>query len=134
MSSIVRLALTSLAAVRLKNSVERAAWNAALLAVVAVLAAIGAGFFLSALWIWLARLHGSLAASAIIGAGFVALALVVYVYSRIARRRRVSPVPPLPDFRAAPLALPVAARGNVLTAALVVAGIGYVAGRVLVRK
>lgn len=132
MPAIVRLALTSLAAARLKDSASRAITYAALLAVTGVIAITGLGFCLSALWIFLAQLYGPLNASAIIGGGLVVIAIIVYLYAGYTRRRRARTPSPLPDFDR--VSMPTVTGPNMLAAAIVAVGIGYVTGRLMTRK
>ncbi|MCB1431588.1 MAG: hypothetical protein KDK75_03890 [Alphaproteobacteria bacterium] len=133
MSRIIRLALTSLAVTRIKSSAERAATYAALLAVTAVILVTALGFCLSALWIWLTQLYGPLIASGSIGAALLIMSVGLYLYAGSVRRRPVrNSALQLPQIDNA--SLQVSSSANVLAGAVVVAGVGYIAGRLLARK
>ena len=127
------MALTSLAVARIKDSAERAATHAALVAVAVVILIAALGFCLSALWIWLTQRYGPLTASISIGASLFVVSVGLYLYAGSIRRRPVRrSTPALPQIES--VSLPVISSSNVLAAAAVTAGVGYIAGRLLVRK
>jgi hypothetical protein len=133
MLAVLRLAMTSLAVARLKRGIDNFVVHAILLALAAVLATTAAGFLLSAGWLVLAAEFTPIQASMIIGVALLAVAGIIVIAARM-RKSRASrhmvmaaapmvPVTPMPTLREANLA-----------SVLIVAGIGYLAGRLLLRR
>ena len=135
MGNLVRLALTSLAAAKLKDRVARTITYVVLVVAAGLIVVAGLGFLMSACWIWLAGLYSSLVASVVIGSILVVVGLAVYAYAVHASHRKPRPaMSSLPAATLEQLTLAPANGSRVLVAAMVVAGLGYVAGRAIARR
>ena len=133
MLAMARMVMTSFAIARVRQTAESIAAYAITLAAAGVIVLVALGFFLSAGWIALARAFDPLVASLLMGGVLVLIALIIWAIGK-ARRSRVKR-PRIPAARPVTV-LPVAAAPSststtLLTAAAMVAGAGYVAGRVL---
>lgn len=67
---------------RVSASIQYAVW----LAIAGVISLVAVGFFVSALYIWLARIFGPFYTSLIIGGGFLVLALLIMLIAGAVRR------------------------------------------------
>lgn len=133
MNQILRIALTSVAVARARQNIRSLVSFVIAVALAAAVAMAGAGFLLSALWIYLATALSPLAASLIIGGGLLAVAAIVYLVAASLRRRRRAPSGHIPSFAPSSLGDPAQQPVNLATL-LAVAGLSYVAGRLLVRR
>lgn len=138
MLNVARMVMTSFAIARVRDTAGRLAAYAITLAIAGVIVLVALGFFLSAAWIAVARAFDPLVASLAMGIALVVIALIVWAIARARRSSaRRSRVRPLRTTLAPPVAVlpvtaaPASTTSTLLTAAAMVAGAGYVAGRVL---
>ena len=96
MISLLRLAAIPVAVSRIKTNVRRSILFAVLTGVACLVAAAGIGYFLNALWIYLATIYGAVNAGLIIGGGLVLLAAIIFVIAMMSQSRSsLSPPPPM---------------------------------------
>lgn len=84
--------LAGLASGETVAALRRARRAAIVYAIAGVAALVGVGFFLGALYIWLAGKYGSLHAALILGAAFVFIAIVVLLIDRLTAHSRARKV------------------------------------------
>lgn len=134
MFGVMRLALTSMVVSRAKRSAESMMAYGMALAAVGIIALAAAGFLLSAGWIALARAHDPLIASASIGAGLLVAALALFFAALQRREREVreNRIAVPAALAASPVAAPL--EDVTLKSVLVVAGVGFVLGRLIARR
>lgn len=75
------------------DGVKTSAVRSAIYAVAGLVAVVAIGFFVAALWIYLASLHGSVAASLIVGSGFLALAILIAAIATMVGSRTMARQP-----------------------------------------
>ena len=134
MSALLRLAATSMAAASAKRRVARAMRRAGFMVVAACVTIVALGFLTSALWMWLAAELTPIMASLLVGAGLIVTALIVYVAGNIMTRPEARRASQIDTAAAARLQTAVAGNAPLITNLAVIAGIGYVLGRVMSRK
>ncbi len=88
MTAILRALLTSLAVARARSSAQRFLSYISLLAIAAFVALGATGFFLSALWIYLAGALDPMLASILIGGGLLVLSGIVLVIALVRHSAR----------------------------------------------
>ena len=138
MSALLRMAAASMAVATAKRRVERAFHRTAVLFITFTIGLVGSGFLVSALWMWIAAESKPLIASLIVGGLFLVMASLVYLFGAVLVRQEPRQ-PALADPAAVSAKIQMAAHsvaGNrpMIANLALVAGVGYVLGRVMLRK
>lgn len=138
MIALLRVVAASVAVSTAKRRVELAIHRTAVAAVAIIIATAGLGFLVSALWVWIAMQSTSLVASLVIGGVFLVIASLVYLIGAVLVKREPRHVA-LVDPGAVAAQIQTAAQAAVMnrpaiTNLAIVAGVGYVLGRVLIRR
>ena len=138
MNALLRMAAASMAVSTAKRRVERALHHTAVLLITFTIALAGAAFLVSALWMWIAMESTPLIASLIVGGLFLVLASLVYLFGAVLVRhepRRSALIDPGAVSAQIQMAAHSVAGNRPMIANLaIVAGVGYVLGRVMLRK
>ena len=136
MRALMRLASTSYAVAAAKHRAERALRRIMMLVVATLIAAIGLGFLVAALWTWVATETTAMIANLIVGGLFLVTSAIVYVTFKMANRRQ-----PEPAVLADPvdsLARQLRSMSDInpptLANLMVVVGAGFLLGRVVSRR
>lgn len=142
MNNIMQLVATAMQAVDIRDRMRAAAVSAAYSTAGGIICLLGAGFLLAALWLYLADWYGPLAANLWIGGGLVLIGIIVVVAGK---QKQPPPKPAqtalgdIPELQ--PYVNAVAGqidellnkKGAGLQSAAVLAGVGFIVGRLLRR-
>ena len=138
MNALLRMAAASMAVSTAKRRFERALHHTAILFISLTIALAGMGFLVSALWMWIAMESTPLIASLIVGGLFLVIASAVYLFGAVLARheprRSVLIDPGAMSAQIQTAARSVAIARPTMTNLAIVAGIGFVLGRLLMRK
>lgn len=138
MYALFRMAAASMAVSTVKRRVGWALHRTAVLFITFTIALAGTGFLVSALWMWIAMESTRLTASLAVGGLLFVIAGAVYLFGAVLAKQE-SRRPAIVDPAAIPAQIQMAVHsvaGNrpKIANLAIVAGVGYVLGRVLMRK